>query len=302
MPDAIQQETGKHPKKNDLSQDKVAAKSCTNRYLGTTDMQEPAVSSLWWETMDDASLFQRGNRPMYSAHWSVAWSDLMMTMFILFLVMFVYKTTGHEFLSRSQTGKQAIIKSADGPMIPRGLGDGHGGQSAEEIRQAFSRQYDFSQLVIDQDTLHDFAAIDLTRDKTIRIILTGDLLFDAGLADLKPAALASLNKIATLIIDTPYKINVLGHTDDQSINSTQFPSNWELSAARAGAVARFLITATNLPPQQFEISGQACFHPIVNNNTKKNRAKNRRVEIIISRQGDSAQQFTGNRANIKPTP
>jgi len=272
------------------------------RFLSITDMQGYTDPSSWWESADDATLFQRGNRPMYSAHWSVAWSDLMMTMFILFLVMYAYKTTGHDFLNSSKTGKQAIIRSANSPIIESGLGDGRGGKSHDEVRQSFSRLYDFSQLVINQNSLRDFAAIDLTPDKTMRIILTGDLLFDAGQATLRPAARASLRKMAPILSKTPYQINIVGHTDDQPINSAKFPSNWELSAARAGAVARFLITAANLPPSNVEISGRADYHPIINNDSPENRARNRRVEIIIAKHGPPAKQFNGDLLSIRPNP
>jgi chemotaxis protein MotB len=272
------------------------------RFLNINDMQESTDASSWWDTADDANLFQRGNRPMYSAHWSVAWSDLMMTMFILFLVMYVYKTTGHDFLSASNAGKQAIIKSANSPILEGGLGNGRSGKSQEEISQSFSRLYDFSQLVINQNSLRDFAAIDLTPDKTIRIILTGDLLFDAARAVLKPAAQSSLRKIATIISDTPYHVNVVGYTDDRPINSAMFPSNWELSAARAGAVARFLIAATKLPPLNFEISGRASYHPIASNDSAENRARNRRVEIILARNGAPAKQFSGDIMSLRQSP
>ncbi len=271
-----------------------------NRYLNISNMPELNSTESWWETVDDASLFQRGNRPMYSAHWSVAWSDLMMTMFILFLVMYVYKTSGHDFLSRSNSGKPTIIQNLNSPMVPGGMANGQGGRSQEEISQSFSRLYDFSQLVINQNSLKNFAAINLTPDKTIRIILTSDLLFEPGQAYLQPSYQASLQKIATIISDTPYKINIVGHTDSLPINSDKFPSNWELSAARAGAVARFLIAATNLPPNHFEIIGRANFQPIANNDTEANRAKNRRVEIIITREKTPAKQFNGDLTNLKP--
>ena len=218
----------------------------------------------------------------------------MMTMFILFLVMFVYKTTGHDFLSRSNSCRQAMVMMTTRPAVPGGIGDSHGGRVQQQVTQSFSRLYDFSKLVIKQNELRDFAAINLTPDKTIKIILTGDLLFDSGQAVLLPAAKASLEKIATLLSHAPYQINVVGHTDNSPVNSAIFPSNWELSAARAGTVARFLITKTHLPPKQFEISGRSSYLPITNNDTATNRARNRRVEITISKSERPAQPFIGN--------
>jgi len=275
--------------------------NCANgRYLSINDMSEGADYTYWGDETDDAGLFKRSNKPMYSAaHWSVAWSDLMMTMFILFLVMYAYKTSGHDFLSQSNSGSPAVIRAAGNPPVPGGLGNGQGGGAQLRVTQSFSRLYDFSKLVIKQNDLMHFAAIDLTPDKTMKIVLTGDILFDPGQATLRPAAKASLEKIAGLLTYIPYNINVVGHTDSVPVNSAKFPSNWELSAARAGTVARFLITDTHLPPSQFEISGRADCLPVADNDTAANRALNRRVEIIISKAGNPAKVFAGNFPDIK---
>jgi chemotaxis protein MotB len=78
-------------------------------------------------------------------------------------------------------------------------------------------------------------------------------------------------------------INVVGHTDNLPMRSNQFMSNWELSVARASSVARFLIDEMGMNPVQFVVSGYASYRPIAPNTTAENRAKNRRVEIIISK-------------------
>ncbi len=272
-----------------------------SRYLKLTDMNSPDDPSSWWTEEDDASLFQRGSRPMYNVHWSVAWSDLMMTMFILFLVMFAYKNSGHDFLSRSTSGRQVVIKSAAGPLPPSGLGeDMKGAGSRQQVRQSVTRMYDFSKIFIKENRLRNFAAINLTPNQAIKIILTGDLLFDPGQANLKPAARRSLQKMAPLLAYTPYHVEVVGHTDNIPIRSTYFPSNWELSAARAAAVARFLITSIGLPPDKISIAGRASFQPIVKNDSAAHRALNRRVEIIISRTGAKPRLFYGNTENLIP--
>ncbi len=272
-----------------------------SRYLKLTDLNSPDDPSSWWAEEDDASLFQRGSRPMYNVHWSVAWADLMMTMFILFLVMFAYKTSGHDFLSRSTSGRQAVIKSFAGPLPPGGLSEEmKGSGSRQQVRQSVARMYDFSKIFIKENRLRNFAAINLTPDQAIKIILTGDLLFDQGRAKLKPAARRSLQKMAPLLAYTPYHVEVVGYTDNIPIHSIYFPSNWELSAARAAAVARFLITTIGLPPNKVSIAGRASFRPIVKNDSAAHRALNRRVEIIISRAGAKPRLFYGNAENLTP--
>jgi chemotaxis protein MotB len=109
------------------------------------------------------------------------------------------------------------------------------------------------------------------------------LLFNLGESELSGNARNSLHKIVEVIRDTPYMINVVGHTDNIPMRSTRFKSNWELSVARASTVARYLIEEIGMDPSQFVVSGYSSYRPIEPNITSENRAKNRRVEIIISK-------------------
>ena len=76
---------------------------------------------------------------------------------------------------------------------------------------------------------------------------------------------------------------MVGHTDNVPHHSEKYVSNWELSVSRAAAVIRFLIEQGNMSPSQFVVSGYAAYRPIVPNINVKNRAINRRVEILVSR-------------------
>jgi len=76
-------------------------------------------------------------------------------------------------------------------------------------------------------------------------------------------------------------IRVEGHTDNRPINTPQFPSNWELSAARAIAVAKYYINEWDFNPSQFSTEGFGEYVPVADNSTPEGRAKNRRVEIKI---------------------
>ncbi|MCK5232597.1 MAG: OmpA family protein [Desulfobulbaceae bacterium] len=222
-----------------------------------------------------------------AVHWSIVWSDLMMTMFILFLVMFLYQVSNREFLTEEKI--ELIERPSLGsgsPFDKPGVGSG----SMEE--GSISKIYDLSRQALESEDLIDFASIDLVQDKTVRIILKGDFLFNTGKADLKSAAKKSLGKIAGLIRNTPYMINVVGHTDSVPIHSEKYPTNWELSASRAVAVARFLIEDTKIPGKQFFVTGHAYYQPVAPNDTGKNRKKNRRVEIIITKEKPTAESAT----------
>ncbi len=139
-----------------------------------------------------------------------------------------------------------------------------------------------SRETLDNYNLADFASIDLVPDKAVRIVLTGDLLFDVGEASLSERAVNSLEKIAAAISTTAHRIHIEGHTDDLPIAAGRYANNWELSMARAKAVAVFLIEDMGMDPDQFVISGYSSYQPVVPNTTSANRAVNRRVEIVVA--------------------
>ena len=114
-------------------------------------------------------------------------------------------------------------------------------------------------------------------------VLTDNLLFDSGSATLQPGADQLLNEVAQLLnLDPTHPITVEGHTDNQPIATAQFPSNWELSTARATNVVRFLISR-GVNRYRLGAVGYADLHPIASNATAAGRAHNRRVEIVLMR-------------------
>jgi chemotaxis protein MotB len=114
-------------------------------------------------------------------------------------------------------------------------------------------------------------------------VLTDDLLFASGQASLDTRASGLLEEIAALLnVDQIHPISVEGNTDDVPIHSSQFPSNWELSTARASTVVRFLI-AHGVGASRMTASGNAEQRPVDTNATAAGRARNRRVEIVLRR-------------------
>jgi chemotaxis protein MotB len=317
--------------------------------------------------LDDT--FYRSRIPK-SNHWSIVWSDLMMTMFILFLTMFAHQATqteSEDFLANKTpevvggTTTDAIdLPGSDNdtslpftpinqgaPLVTAGTikrvesvtGDAMTPKEEKRISRSdvfdqppktesqgsvnpptdntvlpskpvsnntpplspevskeksvpLDAMYDLSQQVLTENNLKKFASIDLIPDTTMRIILTGDLLFNPGKADLSQTARQSLQKVATAIKNSPYMINVVGHTDNVPMSSEQYNTNWELSVARASRVARFLIEENNMNPNQFVVSGYSSFRPVKPNTNVENRAINRRVEIIISKKLPPAEPAT----------
>lgn len=114
----------------------------------------------------------------------------------------------------------------------------------------------------------------------IRFILQEKLLFEAGSAEIKPQMRPILDKLYEILKDLPNPVEVEGHTDSIPISTEKYPSNWELSTARAGAVVRYFI-AKGINPERLKASGYADTRPIASNATPEGRAQNRRVEIVI---------------------
>jgi len=102
-----------------------------------------------------------------------------------------------------------------------------------------------------------------------------------GSANLKKRAYPILMKIIEMIQDWPNNIRIEGHTDDLPIHTAEFPSNWELSTARALSVLKFFLENSHIEPQRLSAVGYGEYHPLVPNTSPENRAKNRRVEIYI---------------------
>lgn len=114
-------------------------------------------------------------------------------------------------------------------------------------------------------------------------VLTDDLLFASGQASLDPRATGLLEEIGALLnVDQTHPISVEGNTDNVPIHSSQFPSNWELSTARASTVVRFLI-GHGVGANRLTASGNAEQRPVDTNTTAAGRARNRRVEIVLRR-------------------
>ena len=112
------------------------------------------------------------------------------------------------------------------------------------------------------------------------------ILFDFGKASISPEGEEVLHHVGKILKEVEdRKIRVVGHTDDRPIHPGyryKFPSNWELSSARASAVIHYFQEELGLDPTRLEAVGRSFYDPVVTNQTPEGRARNRRVEIIIA--------------------
>jgi chemotaxis protein MotB len=129
------------------------------------------------------------------------------------------------------------------------------------------------------------ASIEAYREK-LKVTFVDRILFGFSQVRISGKGKAALDRLAQALSNVPEgRISIIGHADNVPVASKfkfRFPSNWELSSARAGAVARYLLNRAALDPTRIEVIGLSRYHPVADNDTQAGRAKNRRVEIIIT--------------------
>lgn len=166
---------------------------------------------------------------------------------------------------------------------------------AKPVKQTYESQID---LLTIEDRLHQVMEKSNVSNYTVnvtknRLILTlgEDISFPSGQAKLLDYIKPALKDMATFFITEPgYRIIVAGHTDNTPIHTPQFPSNWELSTARAMRVARFLIDC-RVAPERINIEGFGQYRPIGDNTHFLGREANRRVEISLVREADQSKEL-----------
>jgi chemotaxis protein MotB len=129
-----------------------------------------------------------------------------------------------------------------------------------------------------------------TEGMKIVIHITENASFDSGLADIRRGFVPVLAKIATLLDNNSGAVTISGHTDNVPIANDRFRSNWDLSTSRAVSVAHELLKASKIDSKNLTVSGHAETRPRAPNDTAKNRARNRRVDISIVRGQDIDQK------------
>jgi len=116
----------------------------------------------------------------------------------------------------------------------------------------------------------------------VTVRFEGKVLFQSGSADFKPETQRILDRVALLLRKYTFDLYILGHTDSVPIESPKYPSNWELSGARASAALRYLVVR-GAAPQRLVAAGLADSRPIAGNDTPEGRTRNRRVEFVFKK-------------------
>lgn len=184
---------------------------------------------------------------------------------------------GGQSILNYQTHGESATPSISDPEQSGGAGALPG--AAKEIEQ-----------YVKQHQLGKFVRVRAERRGLVVSLITDEVMFGRGRAELRPKARQVLAQVAGIARKLPNLIAIEGHTCDLPIRTAQFPSNWELSTARAATVVRFLIEQGGLPARRLSASGYADSRPLVANDSEAHRTLNRRVDIVIM--DDATRQIT----------
>jgi chemotaxis protein MotB len=261
--------------------------------------------------------------------WLVSGYDMMTLLFAVFVVLFAISSTN---ISKVKLLEQSLQEAFSGPVLTGGrammnTGDTSDGtdqsppekplpsltpaqalaqamspQDAEEAaKQAQAEERSFQALKKRIDKLAEKAGLaekmstTVTPDGLKIRLITDGVLFDSGSAVVKAGGRPTLEEIGRIIDqEASHPVQVEGHTDDRPIATSQYPSNWQLSGARAAAVVQQL-NGAGVSGKRMSLAGYAAQHPVAGNATPGGRAKNRRVEIILTRLHGAIQSQGGDK-------
>lgn len=134
----------------------------------------------------------------------------------------------------------------------------------------------------------------------VEVEIKNSILFASGSALVNPEAIAPLNQIAEILREVPNRIQVEGFTDNRPISTPVYPSNWELSAARAANVVHVLMQG-GVRPERMSAIGYGEYQPIADNGTEQGRLQNRRVVLVIMGNTDNRYPVNTNEADATPS-
>jgi chemotaxis protein MotB len=236
--------------------------------------------------------------------WLIPYADMLTLLLALFIVLFaVSSVDAHKFeqLAKSFnlafTGGEGIMEFPSPTRTPdtdnsvtKPPDDPTPDKDQLEEKIDLARQQDFLELQelkkkIDQYIKENQLSLSLKTELTqdgLLITILDNALFSSGSAEIRPGARKLAAEISKLLVtDPPRHVTIAGHTDNRPISTTQFRSNWDLSAMRAINFMKVLLENNDLEPPRFSSTAYGEYRPVATNSTDEGRAKNRRVEVLI---------------------
>ena len=244
--------------------------------------------------------------PQNHDRWLVSYADFITLLFAFFVVMYsISSVNNSKYRSLSEALDEIFhheqrklkadqpIQMGNPPTVIQPIILEHPSTEEEIKRQRLSEEILQERRQLKQvsenleGVLEPYIKEDLVavkrHDFWVELEMNSELLFSSGEAELSRKAIPVLQKVAEVIRLLPNVVSIEGHTDDVPIDTVEFPSNWDLSSARATSVVRELINS-NIPPSRLSAVGYGEFHPIADNKTGNGRFKNRRVVLVLMSQ------------------
>jgi chemotaxis protein MotB len=225
--------------------------------------------------------------------WLISYADFVTLLFAFFVVMYAissvneikYKTFSDSLsiaFSNQPNSSYTTVVPNEQEQLLKALVDKRTARLGEQQRKLQDRMRNLAsglrQMMSPLINQHQ-VSINLTK-RGVVIDISASSLFKTGEAVLQPGALDVLRQVSLVLSNEELPIEVEGHTDDVPIMTAQFPTNWELSSARASSVVRMMIN-NGVPEKRLVVVGLAANQPLAPNDSPENRAKNRRVSIAI---------------------
>ncbi len=209
--------------------------------------------------------------------WLVSYADLVTLLFALFVVLFASADS-----DRAQMVARAVAAEFglnDAVPVTAAATDGHGVLPAHDALAGARRRIEHA--FSTNEELRRRARV-TENERGIRISLAEAGFFPAAEARMHADAVALIDALCVALRETEQPLRIEGHTDSTPISNARYPSNWELSAARASTVLARL-DANGIAPARLSIAGYAGEHPVATNETSEGRALNRRVDVVVLR-------------------
>lgn len=231
--------------------------------------------------------------------WLLPYSDLMTLLLAVFIVLFAVskvdeakaKAISSEFTESMMTESYAEAVASEAAAQAAAEAAAQGSLSEEEVSalEEFLGEYELKkleELKTELDTKLESVGISNSVSTSIDmrglvIRLNNAIFFDSGSAAIKSEHEESLIVVANMINSLDNYIRIEGHTDNVPITSEVYPSNWELSSARAASVVQLFINKCSFLPNKLVAVGYGEYKPVEDNSTAEGREKNRRIDIIV---------------------
>jgi chemotaxis protein MotB len=229
--------------------------------------------------------------------WLLTYSDIVTLCLTFFVLLYSFSTLDTIKWKSVVTSLQGALGVLDGSNTPADKGIYDKGNSdeinqdnmqkeaylkyQEEMKRLEDIKNNLNEYILAQE-LQDNVVISI-EERGVVIRFQDSVLFPKGSADLFPESTTILSGISVIFKNLNNPIRIEGHTDNLPIHTEHYPSNWELSTARATNVLRFLIEQ-GIEGKQLSAVGYGEYHPVEANTTEENRKKNRRVDIVLIRE------------------